>query len=216
MEIISRKEALALGLTKFFTGEPCQHGHIAERDVKRYVCCECNRVRASSYYADNKDYVLARNAEKKEERQAYNAAYQAINKEALLTKRREYNIKNKDKLTKKQREYREKNKEKIAAYKAAYKKENASTVNADNKRRKTAQMQRTPAWLTEDDLWMMREIYELATLRTKLTGIPWEVDHIIPLRGKKVSGLHVPNNLQVITANANHRKLNKWNPDHGQ
>jgi hypothetical protein len=52
-----------------------------------------------------------------------------------------------------------------------------------NKRR-AAKIQRTPAWLTEDDHWIIEEAYELATLRTKLFGFPWHVDHIIPLQGK--------------------------------
>lgn len=62
--------------------------------------------------------------------------------------------------------------------------------------------------LSEDQEWMIREIYELARLRTEVTGTAHEVDHIIPLCGKYVSGLHVPHNLQVLTKADNRRKSN--------
>lgn len=73
-----------------------------------------------------------------------------------------------------------------------------------------AKLQRTPKWLTEDDFWMIEEIYNLASLRTKTLGFLWHVDHIIPIRGKKVSGLHVPQNLQVIPWIDNVKKSNKF------
>lgn len=69
---------------------------------------------------------------------------------------------------------------------------------------------RTPKWLTPDDLWMMAEAYKLAALRTKLFGFKWHVDHIIPLRGALVSGLHIPHNLQVIPGLDNIRKSNQF------
>ena len=67
----------------------------------------------------------------------------------------------------------------------------------------------TPEWLNEDDLWMIEEIYHLANLRTKVTGTDWAVDHIIPLQSKRVCGLHVPWNLQVITSSENSVKGNR-------
>lgn len=75
---------------------------------------------------------------------------------------------------------------------------------------KTSKIRRKPSWLTENDLWMIKEAYQLAVLRTKVTGIKWHVDHIIPLRGKIVSGLHVPTNLRVITASENRQKSNHF------
>jgi 5-methylcytosine-specific restriction endonuclease McrA len=47
---------------------------------------------------------------------------------------------------------------------------------------------------------------------TKETGINYEVDHIIPLQGKLASGLHVYNNLQIITQSENRSKNNKYTP----
>lgn len=76
-------------------------------------------------------------------------------------------------------------------------------------KRRASKDLRTPSWLSDDDLWMIKEIYDLCAIRTKLTGIKWNVDHIIPLRGKKVSGFHIPTNLQVITQKENIRKSNR-------
>ena len=53
----------------------------------------------------------------------------------------------------------------------------------------------------------------LATILTKSTGYEWQVDHIIPLQGKNVSGLHVPENLQVIERSMNSKKRNKYEPE---
>lgn len=88
-------------------------------------------------------------------------------------------------------------------------KKNAGRVMAANAEYRASKLQRTPAWLTKDDMWLIKEAYELAQARTKLHGFSWHVDHIIPLKGKKVCGLHVPNNLQVIEGKINIMKNNK-------
>lgn len=65
----------------------------------------------------------------------------------------------------------------------------------------------TPTWA---DRYLIKELYLLAQKLTEQTGIQHEVDHVIPLQGKNVSGLHVETNLQVITAEENRRKSNKF------
>lgn len=69
----------------------------------------------------------------------------------------------------------------------------------------------TPTWADRE---LIKELYLLAQKLTEQTGIPHEVDHVIPLQGKNVSGLHVETNLQVITAEENRRKSNKFQTIH--
>lgn len=83
-------------------------------------------------------------------------------------------------------------------------------IRAHANKHRASKVKRTPAWLTPDDFWVMEEAYALAVLRTKLFGFSWHVDHIVPLHGVLVSGLHVPHNLQVIPARDNHSKSNKF------
>jgi len=72
--------------------------------------------------------------------------------------------------------------------------------------------QATPAWANG---FFISEAYELAQLRTKITGIPWEVDHIIPVKSNHVCGLHVEHNLQVVPASWNRSKKNSWDCEKG-
>lgn len=56
----------------------------------------------------------------------------------------------------------------------------------------------TPSWLTKKDYRRINKEYEIAALLSEATGYSWHVDHIVPLNGNNVSGLHVPENLRVI------------------
>ena len=76
--------------------------------------------------------------------------------------------------------------------------------------RKSAKLQRTPAWLTDFDLLKIKCLYQLAAMRSRESGYDWHVDHIIPLQGANVCGLHVPSNLRVIPAIDNMRKSNQY------
>ena len=65
---------------------------------------------------------------------------------------------------------------------------------------------RTPEWLTEKHIAEMKAIYREARARSISSGIKHHVDHIFPLRGENSCGLHVPWNMQIITADENFRK----------
>ena len=57
---------------------------------------------------------------------------------------------------------------------------------------------------------MMNDIYEEARRLTRETGVHHQVDHIVPLQGKTVSGLHVFSNLQILTQVENVSKSNRY------
>ena len=106
--------------------------------------------------------------------------------------------------------HRDSHKEERSNYKKDWIEKNRSHVNSYNMSRHAEKLQRTPKWLTADDLLKIESMYELATEKAKETGHTWHVDHIVPLRGKQVNGLHVPWNLQVIPATENLRKYNTY------
>lgn len=74
-------------------------------------------------------------------------------------------------------------------------------------KRRAVKLQRTPAWV---DLKSVRAMHEQAVRLTAETGIVHHVDHIYPLQGKLVSGLHVHQNMQVLTGSENSSKGNRY------
>ena len=100
--------------------------------------------------------------------------------------------------------------EKIREYaKAAYRK-NKALRTAITRSYQAGKLQRTPKWLTKEQKQEIYTYYKEARQKTEQTGVIHVVDHIVPLQGKTVSGLHVPENLQVIPASDNCRKYNKY------
>jgi 5-methylcytosine-specific restriction endonuclease McrA len=95
--------------------------------------------------------------------------------------------------------------------KKRWKQNNNGLVIAHTAKRRAAKLQRTPSWLTDIHYERISNEYKLASLLTKITGSPWHVDHIIPLQGKLVSGLHVPSNLRAILGIKNVSKSNTYN-----
>lgn len=85
----------------------------------------------------------------------------------------------------------------------------AASINAYNARKRAKILQRTPPWLTQEHLRQIRSRYAEARNLTRSGNVAYEVDHIVPLCGKSVSGLHVPWNLRVIPWHENRRKNNK-------
>lgn len=116
------------------------------------------------------------------------------NREDRLEYNREWSVKNPELKARIYREWYEKNPDKI---------------NALIAKRTAAKKHALPAWA---NLEAIEAIYAEAARLTKETGIRHEVDHIYPLQGKWVCGLHCEANLQILTKVENIRKSNRM-PD---
>ena len=108
-----------------------------------------------------------------------------------------------------------KNRESVRAKQAEYYKNNKAMFAQKVAKRHAEKLKRTPLWLTRGHLVEMEGFYEYCKIFNKFKNDPnnkLEVDHIIPLQGKQVSGLHAPWNLQVLTRRNNSSKRSKFKP----
>lgn len=130
----------------------------------------------------------------------YLKEYREEKTETRAEKNKKYYEANREKLAADRKRWKQANPEKVAAYHKKYQQENPGKVNAAAAKRRAKKLQRTPSWADHSKI---QEIY---------LNCPegYQVDHIIPLQGERVSGLHVENNLQYLTAHENHSKSNKY------
>jgi hypothetical protein len=190
-----RKIAIAEGRTRYFSGSPCPKGHVAERMVSTRACCGCLGEKSLSWRIANPEKVNEqkrnwRNANLEKAR-ALNLANQKLHRESA---------------NKRQRKWLEANREQSNAASAAWAQANPGKCSARAARRRAAELRATPSWADQDAITGM---YELAQVFRR-TGMLVEVDHAIPLQSRKVSGLHVADNLQLIHSLANKSKSNSF------
>lgn len=132
------------------------------------------------------------------------------NKAKVLATAARYRAANKDKERRDRKAHYERNKAKVAEVSRAYRQANPGKVNAWQKAYQTKKLKALPVWA---DLAKIAEIYDTAAWLTKTSGEPWHVDHIVPLQGKTVSGLHCEANLALLPASENFSKSNRFWPD---
>jgi hypothetical protein len=213
--MISRQEAKAQGLKRYFTGLACKHGHVGERLVSNGACLVCVSEKENRPYYKARKAANARKPARKEQQIAYRQTQAAREKQAMY---RQTSERRAAQLARKQTpDYKKKaaatyavwsaaNKERIAANGAAWRKENTAARTSYQAQRKATQLKATPAWV---DRQAIKAIYEQANFTSRVTGEPMHVDHIYPLQSDWVCGLHVPLNLQILTATENVKKSNK-------
>ena len=187
----SPKEAKAFGETFYFTGTACKRGHVAPRYASTAQCSVCMAERAVVERATNPV-----------PRRAAALRYHHRNRDRLIEKMRERRAQNPEQYTEMFDDYRRRHPEKAKEWFAR----NPGKKAAYWMKYATAKRNACPKWLTPDQHREIEAFYVEAARLTDETGVPHEVDHIIPLNGRGVCGMHVPWNLQVLTEEENRAK----------
>ena len=178
-----RAAAKAVGQTTYFTGRPCKHGHVDFRCTASGVCLECSKL------------IQKRTITKrlKNNPNHYKEKY-ALNPEKYRLKAEKYRNKFPERVKESNQKMNGKRKPQKAA---AEMKRIATKLNA------------TPKWLSKDDFDWIDAYYVEAQKHKEMFGMVLAVDHIVPLKGKQVCGLHVPWNMCLRTKSDNSKKHNK-------
>lgn len=168
------------------------------------------------------EYDRARYAKKSDQYKRKAAEWKAANPERHKLLQERSRKARRDDINRRQRESRANHPERHAGYSRAYRERNPEAVrqsqrkwrasNPDRSREVVRQKQARrakamPSWADKDAI---SAVYSEAKRLEQLDGVPRHVDHIIPIKGKNVCGLHVANNLQVLTAAENLEKSNQY------
>lgn len=210
MEIITKQQAIEIGLKYYFTGKPCKHGHLEKRPVKTGVCLECLRLVSKRVYADKKSQILARQKKYRIENQdvvkeTFKRYYEK-NKEQRSIAYAEYRAENKDKERDRHKKYRSENYEKIKAREKEYRINNPEKVRVKHANRR-ALLNSAEGRHNASDIKRIFDMqkWKCAGCATNLSN--YHVDHITPL---SKGGSNWPSNLQILCPACN---LNKHAKD---
>jgi len=205
-EIISRKEAIAKGLKRYFNGKPCKYGHVAENYV-RGECVVCRDRRRAAYDAANRERAAARSKKRYEadpnRARAYAAAYREIHREKVLERTAKWRSQNREYERRYRAEYWAANADRLKAghlaWLAANPGKDASYSRNRHARKKAADGSHTAA-----DVQRIHDAQRGKCAYCKTTlGKRYHVDHIQPL---SKGGSNWPANLQILCATCNGSK----------
>lgn len=173
----------------------CKRGSLGPRDKWGHCLCALCRAAKKEKAKDRSEYSKAWRAANPEKQRAYQKKWIDANKEQRRAIERAWRARNPEKVAEMNRRGGKK-----------WASENKGHRLAIVRARQLAKRQRTPPWA---DRAAIRRVYEEAAAITAVSGVPHEVDHIYPLQGELVSGLHVAGNLRVITRAENRSKGTK-------
>lgn len=161
-------------------------------------CKDCQYIIRHTFYVKNTEKV---------KQKVQN--YRDNNKHKIKELSKKYRENNREILKQKKLIDYEKNKEVRRLEKLESMRKTLPKVLARNKKRQLELTKRTPKWLTKEDFKCIELLYVYANKMRNKYDMEFHVDHIIPLNGKLVSGLHVPWNLRVIPQKDNLSKGNR-------
>jgi hypothetical protein len=167
-------------------------------DGYRNDCKVCRSATSLKKYYENHEENKARLKQTHANRLSKNANYYA-----------EYYAKYKEQDLARAKLAYQANAEERKAKQRLWSKTNRGIANALGRKYKLKKAKATPLWLTPEQLYNMQCTYKVAAQLSETSSQKWHVDHIVPIRGKDVCGLHVPWNLQVLPAKMNMQKGNR-------
>lgn len=124
-------------------------------------------------------------------------------------RRIQWKLNNIERIREIKRNWARKNPEYSKANGDSWNRRNPERRNASRRKRQATKINASPKWLTKRQYDEIFEFYREAKKQEKETGTKMHVDHVIPLQGKNVCGLHVPWNLQLLSESDNLIKSNK-------
>jgi midasin (ATPase involved in ribosome maturation) len=151
---------------------------------------------------------MRNNPEARAKAAALKAAWYLKNSEAVKARVKENN--KSEKSTTARKKWAVENPEKMNSYTRRYRKKNPHVIAACSMRRLIKKRTSTPSWAS---LEVIKAFYEKAAHLTAISGIKYQVDHIVPILSELVCGLHCEANLQILTSKENRAKSNKYWPD---
>lgn len=178
--------------------------HVCDWPAAECKLCKDNEARKAKY-RENEQYRLFKVEQSREYRREYKEVVNARDRKRAKSPER------KTKQNKRQRLYYQNNLESSREYgrnKYARTK-HKGTYTAQTAKRRAQKEQASPTWLTPAHYQQIKLFYQARAAFTEETGQQWHVDHIVPLLGKDVCGLHVPWNLCVLPKEDNLSKSNR-------
>ncbi len=173
-----------------------------QRKDRRESNLELYKNRDKEYYIKNKTKINKRSN-----------AYREKNKDKLNTYAVNYRDTHRSSIRKKDREFYNNNKSSICKVKSEYRKRVKHTSGyiitqrIKSAKRRALKLNATPSWSESEKI---KVLYEKSVWLESLTGLKYNVDHIIPLQNESVCGLHVWWNLQILESKLNFSKGNKY------
>ncbi len=235
MNIITRDEVRNKKLKLYFTGKPCKHGHTASRYVSNNICVDCQSLSNQRHWDTNKvelkvihkqrlvehgnryqinaRFKYATDIEYRERVKRSASTWYKQNRDLILSdnnrkeKQGAYQKKHRERISELNRKWRKDNNQRVNKLSSEYQKKHRYYYNAKQATYRARKRLATPSWCEHREIIAL---YNESRMLTQTTGVPHQVDHIIPLVHPLVCGLHCIANLRIVTEHENKTKHNKF------